>query len=118
VRNMPGRPTKRSKMDRKFARVIAVLSKDRAVTVGGGKGFGKGALKAKGKIFAMISSKNQFVVKLSNDRVDALVASGAGHRFEPRPGKAMKEWLVVTAENSEWVPLAKEACEFARRHRS
>lgn len=108
---MAGIPTERTKAERKFAKVIAVLSKNRAVTIGGGKGFGKGALKAKGKIFAMITSNDQFVV-LSKDRVNVLVASGAGQRFEPRPGKPMKQWLVVTEKDNEWLPLAKEACEF------
>ena len=114
---MAGKPTERIKAKRKFAKVIEVLSKDRAVTIGGGKGFGNGALKAEGKIFAMITSTNQFVVKLSKDRVDALVASGAGKRFEPRPGRPMKEWLVVTRENIEWLPLAKEAYEFITGNR-
>ncbi|HET6176079.1 MAG TPA: hypothetical protein VFE61_04045 [Candidatus Sulfotelmatobacter sp.] len=109
---MAGKPTERTKAERKFAKVIAVFSKDRAVTIGGGKGFGNGALKAEGKIFAMIAANNQFVVKLSKDRVNALVASGTGQRFEPRPGRPMKEWLVVTGKNSEWLQLAKEAREF------
>ena len=109
---MAGIPTERTKAERKFAKIIAVLSRNRAVTLGGGKGFGKGALQAKGKIFAMITSNDQFVVKLSKDRVNALVASGAGQRFEPRPRKPMKEWLVVTEKDNKWLPLAKEACEF------
>lgn len=109
---MTGKLTEGTEAGRKFAKVIAALSKNRAVTIGGGKGFGKGALKAKGKIFAMVTSTNQFVVKLPKDRVNALVASGTGQRFEPCPGKPMREWLVVTGENSEWLPLANEACEF------
>ena len=109
---MTGKLAERAKAERKFAKVIAVFSKDRAVTTGGGKGFGKGALKAEGKIFAMITSNHQFVVKLSKDRVDALVASGDGQRFEPRPGRPMKQWLVVTRKNSEWLQLANEAREF------
>ena len=109
---MTGKTTERIQAERKFAKVIEVLSKDRAVTIGGGKGFGKGALKAKGKIFAMITSNNQFVVRLSKDRVNSFVASGMGQRFEPRPGKPMKGWLVVSDKNSGWLPLAKEACEF------
>ena len=60
------------------------------MTIGGGKGFGKGALKAEGRVFAMITSTNQFVVKLSKDRVNAFVASGAGKRFELRPTKPIK----------------------------
>lgn len=98
--------------DGKFARVAEVFSKDRGVAVGGGKGFGSGALKVHGKIFAMLDSKDQFVVKLSKKRVDELIASGVGIPFEPRPGKPMKEWLVVTAARSDWAKLAKEACEF------
>ena len=109
---MAGKTIEPTKAERQFAKVIEVLCKDRAVTIGGRKGFGSGALKAEGKIFAMITSENQFVVKLSKDRVNALVASGTGQRFEPRPGKPMKEWLVVTRKNSEWLPLAKEAREF------
>jgi len=91
-----------------------VLSKDRDITIGRGKGFDRGARKAKGKIFAMISSEDPFVVKLSKDRVDALVASAAGKRFEPRPGKLMKEWLVVTGLRSDWVKPAKEARDFIK----
>ena len=109
---MAGKLTERTQAERKFAKVIEVLTRDRAVTIGGGKGFGKGALKAEGKIFAMITSNNQFVVKLPKHRVSALVESGTGQRFEPRPGKPMKEWLVVTGQNRDWPQLAKEACEF------
>jgi hypothetical protein len=101
--------------EEKLAQLIEVLSQDPGVTVGGGKGFGSGALKIDGKIFAMMSSKNQFVVKLSGHRVDALVASGAGKRFAPRPGRVMKEWLVVTAEGTGWVELAQEARDFVKR---
>jgi hypothetical protein len=107
--------TERTSTKRKFAKVVEALSQDHSVTVGGGKGFGSGALKIERKIFAMISSKNQFVVKLPKDRVDALVASAAGKRFEPRAGKLMKEWLVVTGNGSDWIRLAKEAREFVNR---
>jgi len=86
--------TEHKRVDQKFAKVVEAFSHDRDVTIGGGKGFGSGALKVKGTIFAMMSSKNEFVVKLSKDRVDALVASGTGKRFEPRPGRFMKEWIV------------------------
>ena len=97
---------------REFTGVVNVFSRNRGVTVGEGKGFGSGALKVHGKIFAMLSSEGQFVVKLPNKRVDELVTSGAGKRFEPRPGTPMKEWLVVTASRGVWAKLAKEACEF------
>ena len=50
MRNRAGKAAERTEAERKFAKVTEVLSKDRAVTIGGGKGFGKGALKAGGKI--------------------------------------------------------------------
>src|SRR5579863_8162496 len=69
--------------DQKFAKVVAAFTGNDRVTYGGGTGFGSGALKTDGKIFAMISSKGVFVVKLPKARVDALVAKGAGERFDP-----------------------------------
>ncbi len=96
----------------RFARVMQLLSEGRQIELGAGKGFGSGALKIRGKIFAMLSSKKQFVVKLSKQRVEEFVSAGVGERFEPRPGKPMKEWLVVTGARADWAKLAKEACEF------
>jgi hypothetical protein len=93
-----------------FALVVSALADDRKVTPpGSGKGFGSGALKVNGKIFAMMSSKGQFVVKLSEERVKALVADGSGTRFDSGRGRLTKEWLVVTADHSLWVALAREA---------
>lgn len=83
-----GRPAKLTPAKRRFSHVVDALTCNRDVTHGGDNGFGSGALKVHGKIFAMLSSKNQFVVKLPKDRVYDLVASGKGERFEPRPGKA------------------------------
>jgi hypothetical protein len=44
--------------------VLEIFAKDGRVSHGGGKGFGSGALKVNGKIFAMMSSNGEFVVKL------------------------------------------------------
>lgn len=79
-----------------------------------GKGFGSDALKVRGKIFAMLSSQGRLVVKLPRQRVDALVASGDGERFDPRRnGRVMKEWLALAPTSSlEWLPLACEARAF------
>jgi hypothetical protein len=79
----------------------------------GKKGFGSSALCVRDKIFAMLSSKGQFVVKLPRKRVDALVASGEGGRFDPGHGRMMKEWFVVEATSEDlWLSLANEALEF------
>jgi hypothetical protein len=93
-----------------FALVVSAFANDpKVVPPGSGKGFGSGALKVNGKIFAMMSSKGQFVVRLSEERVNALVADGGGTRFDAGRGRPMKEWLVVTAGHQSWVPFAREA---------
>jgi hypothetical protein len=118
---MKRKPSARTRMpnapptpDDSFALVVDAFANDRQVSPPGtGKGFGSGALKVNGKIFAMMSSKGQFVVKLSEERVDALIVAGSGTRFNPGRGRLMKEWLVVSADHKFWVPLAKEARELA-----
>ena len=103
-------PTRTPVRESRFALVVSAFAHDRQVAPPGtGKGFGSGALKVNGKIFAMISSKGDFVVKLSEERVNELVAAGKGSRFDPGRGRVMKEWLVVTAASTWWIPLAKEA---------
>ena len=84
-----------------------------------GKGFGSDALKVRGKIFAMLSSQGRLVVKLPRQRVDALVASGDGERFDPRrDGRVMKEWLALAPTSPlEWLPLAQEARAFVASNR-
>ncbi len=52
----------------------------------------------------MISSKGKFVVKLPRQRVDALVATGEGERFDPGHGRLMKEWIAFDATSEiEWL---------------
>jgi hypothetical protein len=97
-------------LDAGYALVVSAFADDRQVTPpASGKGFGSGALKVNGKIFAMLSSKGHFVVKLSKERVNALVAAGKGTRFDPGRGRLMKEWLAVADDHKFWVPLAREA---------
>ena len=102
----------------RLARVIESFLGHPGVTREQRKGFGSGALKVKGKIFAMMSSKNEFVVKLPKVRVDELVSSGQGKRFNPGHGRLMKEWFVVQNEKADWLALAQEACEFVEQSRS
>ncbi len=97
-----------------FTSIVNALAHTKGVTVGSGKkGFGSSALQVDGKIFAMVSSNGSFVVKLPKDRVELLVSSGAGQRFDPGHGRLMKEWLLVeTASQEEWLSLAQEAMRF------
>jgi TfoX/Sxy family transcriptional regulator of competence genes len=74
--------------------------------------FGAMALKVDGRIFAMIT-RGRLVVKIPRRRVDALVAEGAGERFDPGHRRVMKEWLMVDPDAPiEWSSLAREAMEF------
>ncbi len=63
--------------------------------------------------------QGKLVVKLPKPRVDALIASGDGERFDPRhDGRLMKEWVSVEpTSEEEWLPLAKEAMEFVASQR-
>ncbi len=82
------------------------------------KEFGSSGLKIHNKIFAMLV-RDKLVVKLPKPRVDALIASGTGERFDPRhDGRLMKEWVAVeSTSEEEWLPLAREAMEFVASNR-
>jgi hypothetical protein len=97
-----------------YAAVVAAFARDRSVTRELRKGFGSGALKVKGKIFAMTTSTGEFVVKLPKARVDELVAARSGTRFDPGHGRVMKEWLTVDAPPGAWIDLAREAHAYVR----
>jgi hypothetical protein len=83
----------------------------------GGGGFGRSALRFQNKIFAMLV-RGRLVVKLPADRVDALVSAGDGVRFDANKGTPMKEWFSLDPQSRlAWLPLAREALDFARTSR-
>ena len=74
--------------------------------------FGSVGLKVSGKVFAMLV-KGKLVVKLPQERVATLIASGTGEHFEPGHGRIMKEWVAIQpSSRSEWLSLAGEAKDF------
>ncbi len=96
--------------EERFAEIAAGYAADGAVT--SGRMFGSPGLKVKGKVFALLV-KEELVVKLPKDRVDALVAGGLGANFDPGHGRLMKEWLAVPATfQDDWPGLASEAYHF------
>ena len=103
--------------DPRFARVVVAVAGKRDVTRESRRGFGSGALKVNGKIFAMMTSRAEFVVKIPKGRVDELVDQGVGDRFEPGPGRVMKEWLALDRHPERWTELAKEAYQFVKHQR-
>lgn len=103
--------------EQRYAALVEEMRTRPGVTHGaepGSRGrFGSNGLKAGGKLFAMLSH-GSLVLKLPRHRVDALVASGDGVRFDPRrDGRLMKEWLVLVPDSDQdWAALATEAMAF------
>ena len=100
--------------EERFATVVEELLNQPGVTPPSeGKAFGSSGLKIHNKIFAMLV-RSKLVVKLPRTRVDALIASGDGERYDPRQdGRLMKEWIVLEPTSEEdWLMLAREALEF------
>lgn len=77
------------------------------------KSFGSSALKIHNKIFAMLV-RGRLVVKLPKARVDAIVTTGDGERFDPkRNGQLMKEWVCLEPTSElAWLDAAREAMQF------
>lgn len=101
--------------EQRYARVVAKLRSRPgvSVTVPRKRGLGSTALCINDKIFAMLSSKDQLVVKLPRERVDALIAAGHGTHFELSHGQPMHEWFVAgVGLEEEWLSLAEEALAF------
>ena len=89
----------------------------RGLELGPQRAFGSTSLKTNGKIFAMLVN-GRLVVKLDRRRVDELVASGAGTRFDPGHGRLMKEWLDLEWDSDEtWLELATESEAFVADRR-
>ncbi len=105
--------------EERFATIVETLLSNPGVTPpSDGKGFGSSALKVHNKIFAMFV-EGKLVVKLPKPRVDALITSGDGERFDPRhDGRLMKEWVAVEPTSEErWLDLSREAMEFVASQR-
>ena len=76
-----------------------------------GTGFGTSpGLRIHRKIFVMLV-RDELVVKLPAARCAELAAEGTGRPFE-NGGRAMKEWLTLTASPARWPDLADEALAY------
>jgi hypothetical protein len=99
----------------RFADLVDELVGGDVAPPSGGRGFGRGALRQDGKIFAMLV-RDRLVVKLLATRVDELVAQDDGERFDANKGTPMKEWFSLDPDSGlAWSELACEALVFARR---
>ena len=71
------------------------------------------SLKIHKKMFAMFTKKEDFVVKLSEERVRTLINSGKGLPYDPGTEKFMKEWVIIPPSTLEaWIEYAQEAKAF------
>jgi hypothetical protein len=101
--------------DRFDALAVELTAADPQVRIGRPgqtRGFGSNGLTVAGSIFAMVV-KGRLVVKVDRQRVDALVAAGAGERLETSTGKSMKEWVSVgPLDDAAFRALVLEAYHF------
>jgi hypothetical protein len=100
--------------ERYLALVDDLVGIDGVTPPPGGSGFGRGSLKYRGKIFAMLV-RGELVVKLPETRVADLITAGEGAAFDANKGTPMREWLCVDPRSRlDWRALATEALDFAR----
>jgi len=101
----------------RYAQLIATLTSRPGVTVAAvrKRGLGSTALCVDGRIFAVLSSSEQLVVRLAKERVEALVGAARGSHFEPVHGQPMQEWFVAgPGQEKDWLSLAEEALSVAK----
>jgi hypothetical protein len=112
---MPGENAGAVRPDERYEDLVDELVGAPGVTPPrGGGGFGRGALRYQGKIFAMLV-RGRLVVKLPARRVEALVEAGDGVHFDANKGTPMREWLSLDpGSGQDWLALAGEALDFAR----
>jgi ATP-dependent phosphoenolpyruvate carboxykinase len=80
----------------------------------GSRGFGSGALRLDGAVFAMVVA-GRVVLKLPAERVAGLIATGAGGAFAIGTRRPMREWVTLLDEDpATTLTLGREALAFAR----
>lgn len=109
--------------EERFADLVDDLASNPDVTPpetgpGARRRFGASALKTHGKVFAMLSG-GKLTLKLPAKRVEELLASGSGERFDPRrDGRQMKEWVsIAPGYTGDWLILAQQALAFVAAQR-
>jgi hypothetical protein len=112
---VPADDSSQERLAEKFEYLVdAFVGADGVTPPRGGSGFGRSALRYRGKIFAMLV-RGHLVVKLPADRVADLVDAGDGAPFDANKGTPMKEWLSLDpSSGQDWRALAAEALDFAR----
>jgi hypothetical protein len=95
--------------EERYARIAETLLGLRGVSPSTMKGVASSGLMIDGKLFAVLRT-GELLLKLPARRVELLIASGDGRRFDPGHGRAMKEWVTVKpTAREDWLALAREA---------
>ena len=95
-----------------YARIVEDLDGEPGVATG--RMFRSVGLHHETRYFALLND-GRLVLKLPADRVAELVAAGEGDRFEPGPGRVMREWITLADAGVDgWPGLADEALAYAR----
>ena len=86
------------------------FSSDRDVTVLRGRGAQGIKL---GKKLIVMFMKGDLIVKLPEERVSEIIASGDGEPYDPGTGKPMKNWVLITETRRElWIKYSEEAKQY------
>lgn len=74
------------------------------------KGFGTGSMFVGRKMFAVLDTTGDLVIKLPPERVKELIAAKSGRPWHPGNGVPLKEYVAVSyAQRKRWSALAREA---------
>lgn len=101
-----------SEADPRFLPVAKALARIPGFSLMESKSGAMRGMMLNGKSFGM-SSHGRFILKLDEERAQALIADGTGKPFSPSAGRTMKGWLEVTHAKADWVALAKQALRLA-----
>ena len=77
--------------------------------------FGCPVYKVNGKLALGFHPRQGVFLKLGHERARALLAAGSVQPFEPMPGRAWKEWVLLTGNLDAARPLLAEAVAYLRR---
>ncbi|SDC54873.1 TfoX N-terminal domain-containing protein [Geodermatophilus telluris] len=77
----------------------------------GRRRFGSTALTVDGRVFAMAVT-GALVLKLPRERVETLLAAGAGSPFRNGSGRPMRDWVALGPDAALDLALAREALAF------
>jgi hypothetical protein len=90
-----------------FDQIVAAYTREPGVTFG--RAWHNEGLTVDGRIFAMVV-RDGLVVKVPADQAADLIEQGRGTAFEPRPGRTMREWIVVDGHDpTRWRRLIADA---------